>query len=254
MSIAAAACLHDGLLWQASSELEEVEIREYMGEGTTVFVAPDLVDYTQGELQTHTRPAKAPAHADILFLSRIAPKKNLLFCLEVLSQMRGSIHFTIAGPADDQHYWERVRARIGQMPAHIQIEYLGAVPPTIARGLVESAHFLFLPTLGENFGHVIFEALSRGVPPLISDLTPWRGLASAGAGWDLPLASTDAWVSQLQACVDMGQLEYDRLSHGAREAASSWLRNNDLAAATALALDAAARHGSGRRAGKPPCA
>ena len=46
----------------------------------------------------------------------------------------------------------------------------------------------FLPTRGENFGHVIAEALSVGTPVLISDQTPWRKLAAVGLGHDLPLA------------------------------------------------------------------
>ena len=31
---------------------------------------------------------------------------------------------------------------------------------------------LFLPTKGENFGHVILESMSAGTPVLISDTTP----------------------------------------------------------------------------------
>ena len=36
------------------------------------------------------------------------------------------------------------------------------------------AHDLFVfPTLGENFGHVIYESLMCGTPVLVSDNTPW---------------------------------------------------------------------------------
>src|SRR3546814_17574361 len=38
--------------------------------------------------------------------------------------------------------------------------------------------------LGENYGHVIAEALEAGLRLLISDQTPWRGLAEAGVGHD----------------------------------------------------------------------
>ena len=48
---------------------------------------------------------------------------------------------------------------------------------TIVEALGRSDLFL-LPTGGENFGHAIFEALACGVPALISDQTPWRGLAA----------------------------------------------------------------------------
>jgi glycosyltransferase involved in cell wall biosynthesis len=59
---------------------------------------------------------------------------------------------------------------------------------------------LFLPSLGENFGHVIVEALSAGCPILISDRTPWRGLAERGVGWDLPLEDPAGFRGVIDAC------------------------------------------------------
>ena len=45
----------------------------------------------------------------------------------------------------------------------------------------------FFPAHGENYGHVIAEAMAAGCPVLISDQTAWRNLEEKGAGWDLPL-------------------------------------------------------------------
>ena len=49
-------------------------------------------------------------------------------------------------------------------------------------------HVFLFPTLGENFGQVILEAMTAGCAILISDATPWRGLQEKGYGWELPLA------------------------------------------------------------------
>jgi glycosyltransferase involved in cell wall biosynthesis len=78
-------------------------------------------------------------------------------------------------------------------------------------------HDLFiLPTLGENYGHVIVEAWAAGVPVLLSDQTPWRGLSGKRIGWDFPLSSPhlfhqalmtasqwsgDDWMEIKSACV-----------------------------------------------------
>ena len=75
----------------------------------------------------------------------------------------------------------------------------------------------FLPTLGENFGHVILEAFCAGCPVLISDQTPWRDLQGKGIGWDLPLDRPDLFQDVLQNCVDMNSLEYVKWSDRARE-------------------------------------
>jgi hypothetical protein len=60
--------------------------------------------------------------------------------------------------------------------------------------LAEYDLFLF-PTLGENYGHVISEALASGCPVVISDQTPWRNLEAEGInrnGFD-PFSSC-AWT------------------------------------------------------------
>ena len=67
------------------------------------------------------------------------------------------------------------------------------------------------PTFGENFCHVIREALSAGCPVLISDQTPWRNLQECGAGWDLPLEAPDQFRQIVQLCVDAGEESYAAL-------------------------------------------
>ena len=50
------------------------------------------------------------------------------------------------------------------------------------------ASLFVLPSHSENFGLVIAEALAAGVPALVTDTTPWRGLATQGCGWCVPWA------------------------------------------------------------------
>jgi len=48
------------------------------------------------------------------------------------------------------------------------------------------ASLFLLPSHGENFGLSIAEALSNGVPALVTDSTPWMELNRVGAGWCVP--------------------------------------------------------------------
>ena len=57
--------------------------------------------------------------------------------------------------------------------------------------------YSFLPTLGENFGHAIAEALAAGLPPVISDRTPWRDLDRHGAGTVLSLEEPGKFADEL---------------------------------------------------------
>ena len=81
--------------------------------------------------------------------------------------------------------------------------------------MLAAAHALYMPSVGENFGHTMLESLSVGRPLVISDRTPWKGLQKASAGWDLPLEDPALFVKALQGLVDMDQLAYDRLAEGA---------------------------------------
>ena len=55
--------------------------------------------------------------------------------------------------------------------------------------------FVF-PTLGENFGHVIFESLEASTPVLVSDQTPWKSNYKRGLQ-TLPL-DEDKWINTIK--------------------------------------------------------
>jgi glycosyltransferase involved in cell wall biosynthesis len=73
---------------------------------------------------------------------------------------------------------------------------------------------LLHPTLGENFGHSIVEALWLGVPVLISDRAPWTNVQTFNAGWSLPLTHPQAFAEKLRDIYAMGD-EWLSLSEGA---------------------------------------
>ena len=49
--------------------------------------------------------------------------------------------------------------------------------------MLSTQDILVLPTKSENYGHVVFEALSVGCIPIISDRTPWSLVESWKAGY-----------------------------------------------------------------------
>lgn len=168
--------------FHATSELEARELQSLGVQ--TIDIAADLPPLTPA--LPPLQPT-APGPLRVVFLSRIEAKKNLLFALQALADVRVPLAFDIVGPVKDEGYWAACQAAIAQLPMHVQIRHLGAVEP--AQVLQTMAHhelFLF-PTLAENNGYVIHEALLAGCSLLISDQTPWRGLATAGVGEDLPL-------------------------------------------------------------------
>lgn len=203
MLVAKAIGLYRGVVWQASSEYEAQDIRRIIeSKAAQVVVASDLP--TRVHHLTQSVSSAPPGRSlRLLFLSRISPMKNLDFALSALAMVEAPVEFSIYGPVRDEAYWNECRAISRGLPPHIKVEYRGVVDPDRV-GSVMSAHdLLFLPTRGENYGHVIAEALSAGTPVLISDETPWRGLADAHAGWDLPLDAPREFAQRITDCARM---------------------------------------------------
>ncbi|MCC7571324.1 glycosyl transferase family 1, partial [Candidatus Micrarchaeota archaeon] len=65
------------------------------------------------------------------------------------------------------------------------------------------------------------EALAAGVPPLISDQTPWQDLDEAGVGWVRPLNDPSAFKDVIEQLAQTSQIERT----GQRQRARQYARN-----------------------------
>jgi glycosyltransferase involved in cell wall biosynthesis len=201
-------------LWHASTDFEATDIqRVFHGKDARVhvarnpIVAPDLFSANLSPAARGSDPEKSVDVLRICFLSRIAPIKNLEFALRILSCVRARIVFNIYGPKEDLVYWESCAALIKKMPANIAVQVCGAVAHHEVRDVMSRHDVLFVPSLGENFGHVFMESLAAGVPILVSDQTPWRELTSHGVGWDIPLNQPDRFVDAIEKAAGMSPLK-----------------------------------------------
>lgn len=199
--------LYDRVLWQASSSREAEDIQAVFGAKARIHIASDLPRAVQSGLDYLERGPGQPLR--VLFLSRISPKKNLKFALEILTRVRVPLVFTIVGPVSDAGYWAECKRLIQTLPPHIRVNYQGSVPAPDVPKVMARNDLFFLPTLGENFGHVIIEALGAGTPALISDQTPWQDFAAAGCGWVEPLGNPEIYVAHIEALFTQTPQELD---------------------------------------------
>lgn len=198
--------LHSGLVWHASTDYEAEDIRRAVGSmASEIRVAANP---TASVEPLEPRPEQCPGQPlSVCFLSRISPKKNLLFAIKAVNRVRRPIAFVIYGPAEHSGYWEECQRAMKEAPPGSTIEWRGEVPPARIREML-SRHDVFLfPTRSENFGHVIFEALAAGVPVLVSDQTPWHDLEARGSGWVRSLDDPQGFVDVLEAAADRGPEE-----------------------------------------------
>jgi glycosyltransferase involved in cell wall biosynthesis len=179
--------LYRGLVWHASTEEEAVFIREQFGAGSKLVIARDLATIFDDAATRSGEMQRSPDKLNAVFLSRISRKKNLDYALRVIAKSTVPLRFDIWGPIEDSGYWEECEALMRALPAHVEARYCGVADHADVGRTLARYDLFFLPTLGENFGHVVAESISVGTPVLLADTTPWRGLAQEGVGWDLPL-------------------------------------------------------------------
>jgi glycosyltransferase involved in cell wall biosynthesis len=210
----------------AASDLEAEAMRAY-GCRALIQVIPNPVEPIGA-------PPDAQARVDRLFpelrgapyvlaLGRMHPMKGLDLLVEAWSRVNREFpdwRLWIVGP-DEAGTADRLRRQIRQAGMDQRIRLGGAVHGDDKQALLAQAGLFVLPSRTENFGMVVAEALSAGVPVIATRATPWRALDGKDGGNFAP-EQCGWWV----------ETSVDGLAGGLREA---------------LALDAAARRSLGAR-------
>lgn len=216
IKLAQALGLADNVVWHVSSVHEGADVRRTISKvSRTIIEAPPVL----GGQCDAAHILKGSGTADFAWLSRVSPKKNLIGAIEMLGKLNRPATFTIYGPIEDLQYWEACQAQIQALPESICVHYANGLRPDEVVPALSKHQFFLFPTTGENFGHVIAEALAAGCVPLLSDRTPWKDLDDANCGFVNPLESEDLWLSALSRCVDMSDGEYQKM----RRAAQSYI-------------------------------
>lgn len=146
----------------------------------------------------------------IIFISRICEKKNLLGAIKIISNLTEfPIQFDIYGNIEDKEYWKSCKKELEKLPINIKWKYQGECDSNnVIETLANYDIFLF-PTFGENFGHVISEALLAGCVAVISDQTPWLDLDNYKCGNVINLKNINSFVDVLVDYTKMDEIDFN---------------------------------------------
>ena len=193
--------LYQKISWSVTSKREENDVKNIIGKESICYIAEDLprkinkVDIR--EVKKNNKELK------IVFISRICKIKNLIYVIEILKEIHGKVVFDIYGPIEDEVYWKECKRLLEKLPSNIKYSYCGMMDSEkIVDTFLEYDIFVF-PTMGENFGHVIFEALSGGCIPIISDQTPWQDLEEEKCGRIIPLDKKNEYINTINKILKM---------------------------------------------------
>ena len=133
--------------------------------------------------QPRPRLARTPGGAlRVLYLGRIHSIKALDQLIAAVGLApRGTIELTVAG-SGDADLLTRLKALGLELGLSSQLRFVGHVEGEAKEELFDTHDILVLPSHRENFGMVVAEALSRGVPVIVSRGTPWKAAEERGCG------------------------------------------------------------------------
>ncbi len=207
--------LYKNLTWHATSAQEEGEIKNVFGTNQIIYKISNL---TLPPVESRTDYNKQVNELRVCCVARISKVKNILFALEVLQSIHtGTIVFDLYGPPEEADYYKRCTELAATLPKNITVSFKGDLQGNEVEQALKKYHLFFLPTLNENFGHAIVEAMLNGCIPLISNTTPWRNLQSQNIGWDISLNEKEKYTMAINEALQMNQTTFENKSKAVQQ-------------------------------------
>jgi glycosyltransferase involved in cell wall biosynthesis len=151
----------------------------------------------------------------VLVLARLHPKKGLDVLIQAFLELGKSGRFpewrlVIAGDGDE-HYVASLRQMVTDRGGNGVVIFRGWIEGQEKKSVLRNASLLALPSRQENFGLCVLEALSQGIPVIVSpEVNLAKDIDAAGAGW---ISTVD--VSALEKCLaDALSNEEERVKRG----------------------------------------
>ena len=94
--------------------------------------------------------------------------------------MDNPINLTIYGSKEDHNYYNECLELIRKLPNKIKVYIKNHIKNESVQNTLINHDLFVLPSRGENFGHVIIESLSAGLPVMISDKVFWKADKKGG--------------------------------------------------------------------------
>lgn len=199
------------IYWSVTSDIEANDVNHYVGNDAKCYIAEDIPrkPFYIDNIKDKTDKL------NIIFLSRICRMKNLDYAIDIVSKLKMKVNFDIFGNIEDEEYWNLCKKKLEKCGPNIKYNYKGIVDSENVQKTFSNYDMFLFPTLGENYGHVIYEALSAGCVPIISNCTPWLDLDDRNCGKVIQLDKLNSFVSSINELFMLDSKEYRKLKENA---------------------------------------
>lgn len=187
----------------ATAQMEADNIRA-LGIKPPIAIIPNGIDVS--EYKCRSIEFKTSVKKQIMFLSRIHQKKGIEFLINAWERLKAKYpewNVLIVGNGDDS-YINELKGMIIHKGMQNCVEIIPPVFGEAKHRLYCESSLFVLPTYSENFGMVIAEAMSCGVPCITTNGTPWQDLNEKHLGWCIDL-SLENVVNAITEAIESGQ-------------------------------------------------
>ncbi|MER8639786.1 glycosyltransferase [Mesorhizobium sp. M1365] len=172
-------CLH-------ATSMEECEAIWARGILRPVAIVPNGVDIPPDhENARHSKRSDAAGESrTVLYLGRLHAKKGVDTLLQAWAKLQSEFpawRLRIVGPLEGPQHLE-LRKLAGMLRLD-RVTFENALFGDDKQDAYREAELFVLPTLNENFGMVIAEALASGTPIVTTKGAPWQGVVDNACGW-----------------------------------------------------------------------
>ena len=221
--------LYHRVPFHATNSQEAAYIRVVLGSRTKIYEAPNVPRPIPAK-PTQRNAKQHPVR--LVSVARVAKEKGTLRLLKALERLSTPVHLDLYGPIYDTDYWAVCKTQVEKLPEHIAVHYQGPLESELVPKTLLDYDFFAMLSEGENFGHAILEALSSGLPVLISNRTPWTNLRAERVGWDVALEDKNDIQKAFTEALSMPQEVYSLWSDAAYNYANDFCSNPELVAQT----------------------
>jgi len=174
--------LESAAIFIATSEQEHASIRR-LGLDQPIAIIPHGVNMPPTESKL-IQTGESKKNKTALFFSRIHPKKGIKDLLTAWARVKPlNWSLMIVGGTTDPAYFAEVKTTIKELNLTSSVQLVGRKEGGEKDIMFRSSDLFILPTYSENFGIVVLEALSYGLPVITTTETPWLDLNQKGCGW-----------------------------------------------------------------------
>lgn len=217
--------LYQNVFFHATNEDEANFIKNRLGSRCNIRIAPNVPRKFHSNNKTKITLQKP---ISFVSLGRISTEKGTLRLINILKEIDKPILLDLYGAIYDKEYWNQCMIMIKKLPKNITVNYKGSIESEKVPRILEKYNFFVLLSDGENFGHSILEAMTAGLPVIISNFTPWKKLKEKKIGFNVNLKDKKEILEAFNYFLEMNNNQYNLWSKQASLYSYKFLTNPEI--------------------------